>query len=305
MAVHQQPEAAVNADLIYTDDLTGLRNRRFLYQVFGEGWGEVTDSGDELSLAIVDLDYFKQVNDTHGHLTGDLVLAETADLLLEHLSEEDHAVRYGGDEFVLVLPRRSKSESHVLVERLRSAMADRQFVSKEENEPLEVVLSFSIGVATLPEDGTSGEELMAAADKALYASKKSGRNCVTLSGQLPAELEDEIDRFRTFPSKTLLERQDVIEALAAQWELIDLGTGTWTALWGPAGIGKTRLLEEALRSGLDAGLSCSVIHLAEDEAAQPYSAVGRLLTEIGVRYPKRLEDVARQFPEGFARGLRR
>ena len=304
MAVHEQPSSALNTDLIYTDDLTGLRNRRFLYQVFGEGWSEVTGSGSELALAIVDLDFFKLVNDSHGHLTGDLVLAETASLLQGFLGEEDHAIRYGGDEFVLLLPKRSKVESLDLVERLRGAMADKEFVSKEENQPLETVLSFSIGVAIFPADGSSGEELMAAADKALYASKKGGRNCVTMSGELPEGLEDEIDKLRTFPCKTLVGRQDVIETLAGLCELVNLGTGTWTALYGPAGIGKTRLLQEALRLGLDSGLLCSVIQLSEDEAAQPYSGVARILSEIGERYPQILSEVVRDSPADLARFLR-
>ena len=182
MAVYQHTSPIVGEDLVYSDDLTGLRNRRYLYRVFGEGWSEVADPEQNLSLAIVDLDYFKQVNDTHGHLTGDLVLSETAALIEGFLSGEDQAVRYGGDEFVLLFPNRSKNDTGVLVESLRRAMADREFVSKEENQPLEVVLSFSIGVATYPEDGSTGEELMTAADKALYASKKAGRNRVTMSG---------------------------------------------------------------------------------------------------------------------------
>jgi len=170
-------------------------------------------------------------------------------------------------------------------------MADKEFVSKEESQPLEVVLSFSIGVATFPEDGSSGEELVAAADKALYASKKAGRNCVTLSGALPAGLEDEIDKFRTFPCKTLVGRQELIEALGGLCELISLGTGTWTALSGPAGIGKTRLLHEALRLGLDARISCVLIDLSEDEATQPYSGIARLLSGIGARFPELLTKV--------------
>lgn len=293
MAVHPKSSTS-SADLVYTDDLTGLRNRRFLYQVFGEGWGEVTADDSELSLAIVDLDYFKQVNDTHGHLTGDLVLAESATLIQSFLGEDDHAIRYGGDEFVLLIPGHSKSKARDLADQLRSAMADKEFVSKEENQPLEVVLSFSIGVATFPEDGSTGDELVAAADKALYASKKAGRNRVTVSGDLPAGLEDEIDKFRTFPCRTVVGRQGIIEALGGLCELINLGTSTWTALSGPAGIGKTRLLSEALRSGLDAGISCALVNLAEDEALQPYSGVARLLAEVGARYEDAREDLLRE-----------
>lgn len=299
MAVHPHPSSAVATDLVYTDDLTGLRNRRFLYRLFGEGWGEVTEAGAELSLAIVDLDYFKQVNDTHGHLTGDLVLAETGALIEGLLGGEDRAIRYGGDEFVLVLPSRSKTESGELVERLRHAMADKEFVSKEEQQPLDVVLSFSIGVATFPEDGTSGEELMAAADKALYASKKSGRNCVTLSGELPAGLEDEIDRFRTFPSKTLVGRQDEIETLASLCELLGMGTGTWTALSGPAGIGKSRLLHEALRLAPESGISCVLVDLLEDMARQPFAGMAMLLSEIASRRPKIFDNLFEKSDEAL------
>lgn len=291
MAVQLQSDAAVSADLVYTDDLTSLRNRRFLYRVFGEGWKEIVAPDSELSLAIVDLDYFKQVNDTHGHLTGDLVLAETAALIRGFLSEQDHAVRYGGDEFVLLLPRRSKSESRDLAENLRLAMADKEFVSKEEGQRLEVVLSFSIGVATYPEDGASGEELMAAADRALYASKQAGRNCVTASGEEPADLADEIDRFRTFPSKSLVGRQEFMDHLASLCELTNMGTGTWTALEGPPGVGKTRLLHEALRLGLDSGISCVLVDLAKDQASMPYSGLARILTEIGARYTSAFDSI--------------
>ena len=108
MAVHQQSTPDPSIELVYMDDLTGLRNRRFLYQVFGEEWGDLTATDEELTLAIVDLDYFKQVNDTHGHLTGDLVLAETAALIEGLLDPSDHAIRYGGDEFVLLLRARKK-----------------------------------------------------------------------------------------------------------------------------------------------------------------------------------------------------
>ena len=285
MAVYPETSPGVAEELVYLDDLTGLRNRRFLYSVFSESWNRIASSDRRLSLAIVDLDYFKEVNDTHGHLTGDLVLSETALLIEEFLSDGDHAIRYGGDEFVLLLPDRSKTDAGMLVESLRRAMADKAFVSKEENQPLEVVLSFSIGVATYPEDGSTGEELMTAADKALYASKRAGRNRVTLSGELLADLEDEIDRYRTFPSKTVVGRQDLIETMVGVCELVVLGTGTWTAISGPAGIGKSRILHEGLRLGPEAGVSCILIGLSEDLADQPHAGLGRLLNELKSRQP--------------------
>lgn len=285
MAVHSKTSAGTPEDLVYSDDLTGLRNRRFLYRIFSEDWAGITGTGEGLSLAVVDLDFFKQVNDTHGHLTGDLVLSETASLIESFLDSADHAVRYGGDEFVLLLSGRSKQDTGLLLESLRRGMADKEFVSKEENQPLEVVLSFSIGVATFPHDGASGEELMAAADKALYASKRAGRNRVTLSGELPPELEDEIDRYRTFPSKSVVGRQDLIETLVGVCELIGMGTGTWTALSGPAGIGKSRILHEGLRLGPEAGVASILIDLSEDMAGQPHAGIARILGEVRARQP--------------------
>ena len=284
MAVHPQPSADSAIELVYLDDLTGLRNRRFLYQAFGEDWADLTEPEGKMSLAIVDLDYFKLVNDTHGHLTGDLVLAETASMLRELLEETDHAIRYGGDEFVLLMPGREKGAAGELMETLRRTMAEKEFVSKEEKQPLEAVLSFSIGVASFPSDGTSGQELMAAADKALYASKKAGRNCVTLSGDLPEELEDEFDLLRTFPAKTVVGRQELIESLGGVCELVNLDAGIWTSLVGPAGVGKTRLLHETLRLGLESGLLSIFMGLSEDLVSQPYSGAARLLAELGYRY---------------------
>ena len=292
------------AELVFKDDLTGLHNRRFLYRTFEEDWDEWKDGAEQISLAIVDLDYFKQVNDTHGHLTGDLVLSETATLLESSISGEDRAIRYGGDEFILLLPGRSKGESGEIAEALRRAMADKEFVSKEEQQPLEVVLSFSIGVATFPEDGSVGEELMAAADKALYASKKAGRNRVTLAGEIPAGLEDEIDLYRTFPSKSLVGRTELIETLSEICDLVGPGMGTWTALSGSPGVGKSRLLYEALRLAPESGASTVLVSLAEDLKDQAFAGIGRLYTEIAGRHQRVFQQLSQLQDPAFLHFMR-
>ena len=170
-------------------------------------------------------------------------------------------------------------------------MADKEFVSKEEQQPLEVVLSFSIGVATFPEDGSVGEELMAAADKALYASKKAGRNRVTLAGEIPEGLEDEIDLYRTFPSKSLVGRAEVIETLSEICDLVGPGMGTWTALSGPPGVGKSRLLHEVLRLAPESGASTVLVNLPEDLKDEAFAGIGKLYTEIGSRHRRAFQQL--------------
>jgi two-component system cell cycle response regulator len=130
---------------------------------------------DEMSLVFFDLDNFKSVVDSYGHLLGAKALKEVAQTVGAVLDEEDRLVRYGGDEYVAILPRHSKERAQQKVERMRQSIAQTPFLHKEG---LDVHLTASFGVATYPHDVATKRELLAAADHCLFDSKSAGKNRV-------------------------------------------------------------------------------------------------------------------------------
>jgi len=161
--------------LVFEDELTGAYNRRFLTQLFEERWDELRRESGRVSVVIVDLDAFKEVNDLHGHLTGDDFLRATAAILATHFRHDDYLIRYGGDEFVIVAPGVSKAEVDALAERARSAGDVYRPVARDSGEPIDATVRFSVGVATCPDDGSTGEELLTVADQRLYDDKARRR----------------------------------------------------------------------------------------------------------------------------------
>lgn len=153
-----------------TDALTGLKNRRYFRVKLLAAFAEFQQEGTPLSLLIIDIDYFKKINDTYGHPTGDLVLAGLAQLLQETSREQDLAARFGGEEFVIMLPGATSDEAVRIAEQYRMAADMAQFGGYK--------ITVSIGAATAVQDDTK-ESLLEKADQALYASKSNGRNRVT------------------------------------------------------------------------------------------------------------------------------
>ena len=159
--------------LSVTDDLTHLYNSRYLNLVLRRETKRASRSGRPLSLLFIDLDGFKDVNDTHGHLFGSRALVEAAAVIRSRARETDVVSRFGGDEFALVLPDTGGEGAYAVGERIRERIAAHQFLA---GDGLNIHLTVSVGVATLPDVANSSEELVQAADKAMYRVKDSGKN---------------------------------------------------------------------------------------------------------------------------------
>ncbi|MBF0424930.1 MAG: GGDEF domain-containing protein [Magnetococcales bacterium] len=157
------------------DPLTGLYNRRWMDESLSRQIQRCQRSDKPLSLIMMDVDRFKNFNDTHGHLSGDFALITLAQTLSEMLRPGDFAARYGGEEFIVVLPETGVGDGMTIAERLRQAIAGTDILTGDGSTL--PPLTISAGIATAP-PATTAEELIAQADKALYQAKEAGRNRV-------------------------------------------------------------------------------------------------------------------------------
>ena len=162
------------------DPLTGTFNRRYLDQHLEGDFRLARRHREDLSLLVVDIDRFKAINDTHGHLAGDSVLRALARILGQRVRGEDILARYGGDEYVLILRRTSPEGAATLAEAVRVLVQDAVFTFKKL--PIEVTVSIGVATLTHPPAYANALELLAAADGALYEAKSRGRNRVAAPG---------------------------------------------------------------------------------------------------------------------------
>jgi diguanylate cyclase (GGDEF)-like protein len=164
--------------LATTDTLTGLLNRRVFFEQLGVEFGRSLRYRHPMSVIMVDLDHFKDVNDRSGHPFGDLVLSVTAQTLRSNVRESDLVARYGGEEFVLLLPETGSDEALIVAEKLRAAVERQQ----HSDAATETHITISLGVATAPDCRPGdAEDLVRLADEALYEAKRAGRNRAVLA----------------------------------------------------------------------------------------------------------------------------
>jgi len=166
------------------DALTGLYNRRYLEEVLDREVRRASRATQSLGVLMIDLDHFKSFNDTYGHDAGDAVLREIGASLTKGVRAEDFVCRFGGEEFVVVLPTADLAASRARAERLRSKARELTILHQGRSMGM---ITISVGVAVFPDHGVSPKELMAAADAALYEAKRGGRDRVVVASAKTAE----------------------------------------------------------------------------------------------------------------------
>ena len=162
-------------DLLFIDDVSGLFNHRYLDIALEREMKRVERYASHLAILFIDVDAFKQVNDTHGHMVGSRVLAEFGALIKKSVRDVDIVIRYGGDEYTAILVETSCITAELVAERIRRRVETHLFLGTEGQT---IRLTCSIGYACCPEDTTSKDVLLEMADKAMYVGKTSGKNCI-------------------------------------------------------------------------------------------------------------------------------
>jgi len=165
-------------ELTITDDCTGLYNARHLYKTLEAEVYRSARFNYEFTVLFIDLDRFKQVNDTHGHLVGSKLLAEVGYAIKAHLRLIDYAFRYGGDEFVILLPQTGKESATIVARRLLDFFRSTNFI---KDEGLNLNIRASFGLASYPDDAKSAHEIIRQADEMMYVVKNTTRDNIGIA----------------------------------------------------------------------------------------------------------------------------
>jgi diguanylate cyclase (GGDEF)-like protein len=294
-----QPELkqsqAATEDLIYKDDLTKLHNRRYLHKRLPEIIREASKNDYPLSLFMVDVDKFKEVNDTYGHQRGDKVLTEVSNLLRESFRESDEIIRYAGDEFVVILPITEEQDSLKIAKRLIGKVSQYTFAGDEGQADLNLTLS--LGMAVFPRDAQDAEKLIYRADEALYLSKRSGRNQVSVFADVPEDILNKNKILEIFPCQRIIARSVELSKIKQAIDVcFNENIAKTIIISGEAGLGKTRLQSEIRRYAFEKQSLCFTARCTEAISKQPYQVLSANIE----RFLKSLKDEAKLIMDSLA-----
>lgn len=260
--------------LIFEDELTGIYNRRFLYQYLQSKvqWDALENR--PFSLLMMDVDNFKQINDRYGHQVGDQALIWVADLIKEVGGEDGLAVRYAGDEFMLLL-QTDKQTSLQRGEKLCKKVHEQSFQPSTTDSSLQITLS--IGIASAPEDAENSKALIQRADTALYSAKKKGRDCYVNASEVA--LEDVFDKTAIYQLEDvkLVGRSQHLAQVTRALRMFSKKKSQFLIVEGSPGLGKTEFLE-AIRQNLSQKKIWQVkVSGASQEMFRPYYLTTKIL----------------------------
>lgn len=161
---------------VYEDALTKVNNRGFFYLKMNEEIGKLKKSNSKISLLMVDIDNFKTINDTYGHVAGDNLVKKLANILAENIRKSDNIIRWGGDEFAIILPESNHEEAYVIAERIRNVIQDYIFCYNN----IVIKMTVSIGIASV-KDEIGIDDFVDLADSALYKAKQTRNSVMNLN----------------------------------------------------------------------------------------------------------------------------
>lgn len=283
-------------ELAFIDDLTSLYNRRYLYRYLPTELKDIERVGGTLSLFMMDVDTFKKINDTYGHLCGDRILIGIAQILRQCLRKGDTLVRYAGDEFIAILPETEKSVAVNIARNIIERIEKNPF--KEAEAKGDIRVTMSIGLACFPADAFDPEELINQADQALYSAKRSGRNSICTTSDISAEALDETRLKQIFRCVQLIGREKQLAKLKKLLARLEKKESKLVLIKGEKGAGKTRLLSELSRLAKASGITSINATCSPEISTQPYqiliSALANLFTSLGV---PQLREFVRSLPE--------
>lgn len=254
--------------LIFEDELTGLPNRRFLLNYLEQKveWDALKEH--PLSLLMMDLDHFKQINDAHGHLCGDQALAQVARLLKEVVGGQGVPIRYAGDEFMVLMPGWPKQNAlKVGEDLLQRARAEPLHL---EEGAKDLPYTFSIGIASAPEDAKDGKGLIQKADEALYFAKQSGRDRLANAADLSFQEVFGKAALHYLENANIVGRRRQLAQVADSFEKFRQGQSQVLIIEGAAGMGKSTFLDTIRRTLTRNEHQTVKVNGIQQEAFRPY-----------------------------------
>ncbi len=254
--------------LIFEDELTGVFNRRYLLHYFEQ---KITWEGEErqpVSLLMMDLDHFKQINDGHGHLTGDQALIHIARLIREVAGDAGFPVRYAGDEFMILLPGKRKLAAMQVGQKLLDRCRQEPLPLEEGANPL--TLTLSMGCASAPDDAQSGRALIQKADAALYFAKKSGRNRLANATEVTTKDVPQKAALQNLKGATIVGRHQQLAQVTESYDKFVQGESQFILVEGAAGMGRSTFLDTIYQALTRKEFKLVKVSGVQQEGYRPY-----------------------------------